>query len=302
MPIYFEGVVKEITDRVNSSLTYTGIAKSSSASVSDPVWRVSRVITQGTLTTTEYADHGNYNQVFEDRETLFPVPEYANMFSLLFDGINDSVSFGNSFLYDRTNPFSLSMWIKPGNLGARQTLYAKATADANVYGWGFYLETSGKIAVQARTSSSLTSGTGTNVFTVGAWQHLLITYNGASNISGIRIYRNGVVGTPPASQTLTGTLLLGQESYLGVRNTSFQYTGNIDEVGFWGAELTGPQVLEVYNGGVPISLTNLSSSGSLQHSYAMGGEGVFPDVPDQVGTSPGTANNMTVAQVVQDTP
>ncbi len=72
---------------------------------------------------------------------------YNNQFSLNFDGIDEYVTFGDNHNFENNVAFTLSMWVRPANLvGNRKTLWAKATDDAQVAGWGWYIEpTSGDL-------------------------------------------------------------------------------------------------------------------------------------------------------------
>lgn len=58
-------------DQASSTVQYVGFAPNDSLD-SEPVWQIARISTVGSITTTEFADDGNYSQVWDDRATLFP--------------------------------------------------------------------------------------------------------------------------------------------------------------------------------------------------------------------------------------
>lgn len=281
-------------------VSVTTLATPSEASA---IWQIRRIYTSGKITRQEVADSGNFNQVWDDRATLFPAPSLTNAFSILFDGINDSLEFGDVFLFDRTNQWSWSMWVKPNNIAARYTLYSKTTNDANVYGWVWYIEaTSGVIFTQVRTASTLRSFTFSLPVAAASWNHVAMTYDGGSNLDGMRVYINGNVDTTPTSQSLAGTLLVNQTSMLARRNTAFEYPGNIDEFTVWDTALSPAHITELYNAGSPTDPTTHSQSGNLVNYYTMGDGDTFPVIGDNVGTDDGTMINMTASDIVADVP
>lgn len=229
---------------------------------------------------------------------------YTNAYSLLFDGINEYVTFGNNHNYEHNVPFTLSLWVKVTNMaGSRKSLWTKTTNDANVYGWGFYIKTSGEIFIQARTASTLRQHTTSTVgLTAGNWYHIVFTYSGASNMNGFRIYVDGGVRTTPSSATLGGTIVNTDDSFLAIRNSSFPLNGNLDEVSFWGVALSASEVTELYNSGTPDDLTNHSQYANLQHWYKMGDSDTFPTAADSEGAVNGTMTNMESGDIVVDTP
>jgi hypothetical protein len=56
-------------DEASATVTYIGTASFGTAS-SASSWQVKRITISGTVTTIEYADLGNYSQVFDDRASL----------------------------------------------------------------------------------------------------------------------------------------------------------------------------------------------------------------------------------------
>lgn len=65
-------VLYRIEDRPAANVLYVGLTDSFLASKADPVWQIKRVSKTGNETTTMYADHGKYSQIWNDRVSLFP--------------------------------------------------------------------------------------------------------------------------------------------------------------------------------------------------------------------------------------
>ncbi len=80
--------------------------------------------------------------------------------------------------------------------------------------------------------------------TVGAWNHVICTYDGAN----IKTYINGVLVKTSASETnnitADGTTLLYLAETSGTANF---YKGQMDDIKIWNYDLTAKQVLTDYN-------------------------------------------------------
>lgn len=296
----FDGFIS-LTETVSSVLTYYGIAPYGSAT-SDSTWRLWRKTLVGNLERIDYANGGTFDQVWDNRTSSFDAVAFFNNTSLLFDGVNDNLNGGDIFQFDIANQMSLSLWVKPDNLSARRCLYSKATDDANVYGWGLYHTNTGAILIQVRTASTIRNHTSTATLTAGVWNHLVLTYNGGSNMNGIRLYFDSVVDTTPASATLAGTVLYGQDALFGQRGTSFNYSGYMDEISGWSKALSQAEVDSVYNSGSPNDLSGLSFAGDLQNWYRCGDGDSYPLVLDNAGTDNLTMSGMSSASFKAEVP
>lgn len=245
---------------------------------------------------------GNTALGAEDSET--PIA-YSNTLSTLFDGIDEFVTFGDNHNYEINEAYTLSMWVKPTNLaGSRKTLWAKASNDAQVDGWGFYLETSGELFVQARTTTVNRQHTTTDAgpLVAGSWYHIVWTYDGSSNLNGMTLYVNGTALTVPSSQSLGGTIVVSDDSQIARRNTSFPLNGNVDEVTWWDKALSAAEVTELYNTGSPDDPTNHSADADLAHWYKCGDDDTFPTWSDNEGSVDGTMTNMESGDIEADVP
>ena len=295
------GGYTQLTETVSSVLTYYGIAPYGSAT-SDAVWRVGRKTVAGGIEKTEWANNGTFDQVWDNRGSIFTAVSFFNANSLFFDGVSDYLNGGDIFQFDIANQMALSLWIKPDNVSAQRCLFSKSTNDANAYGWGLYHTDTGAILLQVRTASTLRNHTSTATLTAGAWNHLLLTYDGSSNMDGVRLYFDSVVDTVPTSASLSGTVLYNQDVYFGRRDSSFYYSGYMDEISGWNKSLTQAEVNSVYNSGSPNDLSGLSFSGDLLNWYRMGDGDSYPLVLDNAGSDNLTMQNMSSSNFVGDTP
>jgi uncharacterized protein DUF1553/uncharacterized protein DUF1549/concanavalin A-like lectin/glucanase superfamily protein/cytochrome c len=113
--------------------------------------------------------------------------------AIQFSGDN-SLSLGGSGEFNRTSPFSFTLWLKPGEKQDRAVVFhrSRSWTDSGSRGYELLLE-NGKPsfalvhfwpgnAVRVKARSALP---------IGAWTHLAITYDGSSRAAGILLYQDG---------------------------------------------------------------------------------------------------------------
>lgn len=290
-------------DEQTSTFAFVGVAPYGALD-SEAKWKVARIYRQGTLYNIEFAVGGLFNQIWNNRATIFPGVSILNSYSVNFDGVNDFVDFGDNYTFEHSQAFSISFWVKPNNIAATRCLISKCSNDANVYGYNLqHLITTGRIQIQMRSSGgTFPIHSFTSALTPGIWQHVVFTYSGNSNISGARCYVDSVIGDTPASSALTGTFANTASFVVGARNTAFPFSGNIDEVSVWNKALSQAEVTEIYNSGQPGELLNHSAIANLQSWWRMGDDDTYPTILDNKGSINGTMTNMTSADIEADVP
>lgn len=103
-----------------------------------------------------------------------------------FDGTNDNITINNTALFDATAPYTLDAWIKPTNCGESNSgsiiektgivgLFLCASSGGNDYGLNYY-------------GSNTVTSTSFNWITMGSWQHIVVSYDGAGVV---KFYVNG---------------------------------------------------------------------------------------------------------------
>lgn len=293
-----------IIDRVNSNLSYEGRAAHNSLT-SSAVWQIKRILTTAGVTTTIYADSGNYNQIWDNRATIFTPGSVLNQYSIEFDGVNDYIDFGDIHNYQQATQFSYSFWIKADNFAATRFLISTMDATAPVTGWRIGIDTAGKITTQSRTSgSSLGFVTFNTVLTAATWYHIAWTWSGGSNQNSQKLYVNGVLDSLVVpSAALTGTGFATAVSLeVGRSLSAFYFSGNMDELSIYNKNLSLAEVQEIYNLGNPLDLNALTTSGNLVSWWRMGDGDTFPMLLDQKGIGNGTMTNMVIGNIDADVP
>jgi len=228
---------------------------------------------------------------------------FINDKSTLFDGVNDQVSLGQPMdLGGAPNgrTITISAWIKPGTFANQNYIITKALMAVPTVQYILATYTDGGVFVYAGALSSLLGGD----ISGGGWHHVCFVMRAGADkhwfLDGTELTGIWTVG----SMTTMTDWLIGGARYNDNTDSSFNYTGDIDEVSFWSSGLTDGQVTELYNGGLPSHLSYHSAASNLLHWYRMGDGDTYPTITDRKGTANGTMENMTsgVVNFVADTP
>lgn len=221
--------------------------------------------------------------------------EVTNTKSILFDGTNDFIQFGDSDVV--TDNFTISGWVKPTDASDFGIIMSKYD-DNTTYKSDrvFRIVISGSVCIcTIKTSSgnNLATSTTTTTLSDGEWFHFSFTNDG-SNLKG---YINGVL--EDTDSTASGSLNSSNQNFLiGAQyvNTVVdnEFGGNIDEVGIWNEALTASEVAQIYNGSkANFDLSQngggYTSASNLQAWWRMG-DGTLDDFPligDQTNTTLG---------------
>jgi len=155
--------------------------------------------------------------------------------ALSFDGVNDSVSITNAAALTPNAAMTISAWVSPTLLGAWRPIVSKERAPFPAYGL-YASNTASRPTARVGTTSDQTTS-GPSALTLNAWTHVAMTWNAGT----LRLFVNGVqVSSRTVSGALassTGPLRLGGD---GLRGEWF--SGRIDEVRIYGAELTDAEI------------------------------------------------------------
>ena len=198
-----------------------------------------------------------------------------------FDGINDSVSWSStSFNFDYDDAFVFHYWQKTAVGGD----YPLAKGDTNK---GYCAKTQGDGDIDVfmdvdgaprELKRRVNAGAGDN-----SWHHVVITYDGSRDVSGLRVY---VDGSEPTTQATANTVNAGDSMattlnfYLGRNSgdTAAWYNGALDEVRISSIARSADWIATEYN--------NQNSPGTF---CIVGSE-------EEVDTTPPTVTNVTSAK------
>ena len=215
---------------------------------------------------------------------------YSNR-SVDFDGVDEFVTMGDVLDEDGTGAFSISFWENLDSTGNTHLVGKMLNSDTYA-GYSAYINSNKlRFAIINSFSGNTLMVDTTTSLSSGTWQHIVITYDGSQDVSGVTIYINGsndelttIYDSLDSSSTTTAPFTIAS------RNGTAMFTdGKIDEVSFFNSELTSGNVTTIYNSGVPNDISGLSPVGW----WRMGEGDTYPTLTDSgSGSNDGTMTNM----------
>jgi hypothetical protein len=172
---------------------------------------------------------------------------------LTFNGTNQYVLCGSNGGFERTQAFSLEAWVKLTTSTASMII-AKGVDGPTYRGYAAYVS-AGKIVfylINDNSAGNQLQVETTTTVNNNNWHHVVVTYNGNSLPSGIKIYIDGIsVVLTTVSNTLSDTIINGANLSIGARNsgTAVFYNGSIDEILVYDKELSSSEIGYRYNSG-----------------------------------------------------
>ena len=195
------------------------------------------------ITWTDLSRSGNSS------ELNGPTFNSANGGSIVFNGTNDFVEIQNQIQFDQTDPFTLSSWVKSSNVSNELIIN-----NENILYTGYRLNINVNANIEIGLRSSISDDIAIetlNSINANTWYHIVGTYDGTSNVSGMKIYINGVEeDTNTISNTLTSSTLSNQKTLLGIRRLSpppDPLRGNIANVQIYNRALSTIEITQNYN-------------------------------------------------------
>jgi len=260
----------------------------------------------------DYGSRGVYikHLDFKLRINQIPPPDpYTNLYSLLFDGVDDYLNLGDSNIFTfgdgaTDSPFSVSLWAKINDF-TRAPLFAKSATDKE-----YHITTDASDKLRIRLYDNSTGGYIQNkvdaAISTSGWRNYVFTYDGSGSQTGLNIYVNGP--KPAQTRSISGSYTAMENTSSDLRigtseQNSFYLDGNIDEFALFNIELSPAQVTAIVNSGTP---TDLAAHTGLQGYWRMGdptGTAAFPTITDESSNNNnGTMTNMTSTDITTTVP
>ena len=300
---YFDDEKVETLIDDQTSKIFIGHARQNNPSTSSPVWLIGRaLVTGGEVTQFSWADSRQFNQIWDDRDSLFGTAPFSNNVSILCDGVDDYISIGNvsELDFDIANPFTISAWVRANaTTGAERIIFSKQ-AGSNNPGYRFASQSPGlRFHLSGGTAGNRLELRGTTASnpTDQFWHHCVATYDGSGNDTGVNIYFDGSVvsTTSNGSATVTGSTTNAiAAQYSGRNGTTAEWDGFMDEIAVFDVELSAAQVTELYNSGTPGNIIGATYENDNVGWWRHDGD-TFPTIIDQ---GPASSNNATMTNMV----
>lgn len=184
---------------------------------------------------------------------------------LIFDSAgNEYINAGTStdFEFETTDAFSVEFWLKTTETASNAFLISRNQASSPNRGWTITLGNTGTglvAFVMKDDNDDFIKRIGDTNIADDAWHHVLVTYDGSANRSGINIYIDGALETiaDAGVASLSGSTAIGGGEFLafmasnGLGGVNF-CAGTLDNVLVYGSELTASQVTARYNSGTGV--------------------------------------------------
>ncbi len=252
-------------------------------------WRMGDGDTSPTL--LDHGREGNNGTMTNFSTFSTDVPTTFNTRSIALDGVDDYVSTGLNLSYTTYPNVSFSCWIKMDKASLNTfTSYSPTGAYVNTYpnSSPIRIYTDGSKNAYVRVQGNGTSNTTTDLAD-GNWHHIVQTCRYETSGTVCNVYIDGV-------QEITNQLFLSYSQitgdfFVGARNATTQFfVGGIDEVAVFDSELTQSDITDIYNSGVPTSLSSYSPIAW----YRCGDGDTAPTLTDNgSGGNDGTMTNFT---------
>jgi len=239
------------------------------------------------------------------------VPPILTCYSLDLDGVNEYIEAPINAAYDldRSNLMSFEAWVKFDSLDSFNHIFSKYDSVA-FRGFIFNVANNElRFALQnfGGVNGLIISSSGASI-TVGSWHHLMVTYDGSSNPSGVKLYQNGILlaNLPPVADTLSATIINAETVKTGaIPSVGGFIDAKVNQVRWWNVELTAGEVLSQFNSGTVLSTP--VQSASLIYNSANGNGATFNgsewEIPDLTGITAGYESvNMEIGDRVEDCP
>ena len=167
-----------------------------------------------------------------------------------FNGSTEVVlSNESNFDFDISSPFSISAWCKTNGGGTEDIIVSKYQTGAS-YGWNLKIDGSGLPRFTIYAGGSVYSIVGSSTVNDDNWHHIVGTFDGTSNLSGMKIITDEAIVTG-GSSAMSSNSLNSYPVRIGAQGASINdpFTGLIDDVRIYDRELTQGEVNIIYNGG-----------------------------------------------------
>jgi hypothetical protein len=172
--------------------------------------------------------------------------------SLELDGVDEYINCGKEFIFDfeRTNSYTLSSWVKISSVNG--SIISKVNTTNNNRGFDVYCNSTG--AIVANLVHDLDSNAiiveGSTEIDDGEWHFIVVTYDGSSNATGVKIYIDGALDNLTIlKNNLNDTIKNGANFNIGARTGDNYFSGYVDDVRIYNFALSQSDITWLNNSG-----------------------------------------------------
>ena len=163
--------------------------------------------------------------------------------------------------FERNQTYTLSAWVKTTSTGG--SILSKMNTSGDSRGYDVFLKSNGIIRVNLinqLNSNEIIVDSSTQI-NDGSWHFVVVTYNGSSSASGVKIYIDGSLETlTTIKDTLNKTIQTNVDFLIGSRIGGDYFSGQIDDVRIYYNALSQNEINWLNNNGYGQSLKTLNVS------------------------------------------
>ena len=234
-------------------------------------------------------------------------PIYSNQYSMLFDGVDESININTPSFFPNAEAFTISVWSKSSSYSGLYGFITFYTASTDRI---LFYATAGTIRLYINQAYAFWTITGIN----NIWSNLVFVFDGSqpTNLTKVKLYVNGVqVSMTMGSATPYPSSLNATSSYVDnniSRYLTQHFQGYLDEVSIFDYPLIQSDIDLLYNSGTPSDLNNTVGLNAPVHWWRMGDGDTWDGtnfIINDVGTTGGnngTSVNMEEVDRVTDVP
>ncbi len=173
-------------------------------------------------------------------------------YATTYDGTGDSTTISDVLDFERTQPFTLSTWVKT-TTDAGQSLITKQDSNSPFSGYNLQFGSSGLLFFQLvntyTTNAIEVQSTNNLSYNDGVWHHVAAVYDGTSKASGVKLYFDGVqIAMTTNMDNLDATTVNSIALNLGSRNNAAQFlNGQLDDARIYSKAMGGADIRMLYN-------------------------------------------------------
>ncbi len=293
--------------------TFYGFTKNQSASTANPVWLIARVTRSGTLEQVLWASQ-KFDQIYDNRVSLFANPPFANQKSILFGRVdsNDKILLVDdaSLTFTHLEAVTISVWFRTA-ASAAQAMFSKQQGSNNA---GYRLSNN-----SGRIEWHMSGGAGTNrqfirtpnggEYNDDNWHHIVMIKPANADAANVIFVVDGVdiSGTLDIqNNTLSSTPANSTPGQISGRNNGNTETMNgfLDEIAVFRTALTVVEAQAIFGIGEPLNLGSHAQALNMPGWWRMGESDTFPTITN-LGTAGATLNgtmtDMKASDIVGET-
>ena len=170
------------------------------------------------------------------------------------------ITLGNAGAFERTDPFSVALWVKPPGSKLPEPLLEKITDARTRKGYEIWFDDPVLIGIRLRAAQievRITSEWPRNTLRVRTrehypradWKHFAFTYDGSGKAAGLKLFVDGKPAeTEIVSDALAGPIRSDAELQIGVKETDAGgFSGSIDDLRFYSRALPQSELAYIAN-------------------------------------------------------